>query len=366
MAYFLFSLTILCYIGLGLLTATQPATGGDNAMGYGLGLAFLGLAFALSSLAMTIFMLAKGYFHWISPDSGARVAIVLGSWFAVVLTTFFCAAFKWEWPSDANPYPAFLHWLAVGHGQLWIPLLWLVACFLSLEAGAGISASPQVLKASFYAGLFIGSVYSIGLAVGYLRDSAQQYEADIASRKAQDDRWHQETMNEIAAHKPTDPIVTLLAQTTQVRPADTRAAALARVKMHPNWEAEILALLQDRRCYREVYYFLDGNEVTHPDQFARPLNQSILWLAETISADIQDSNNLQHWSFDMYQIENLLRSIDGQFRHQGVDFVPNVVKLRQALNTPPPERFKGVRFDVTSLVDQWLAGRRTSRSGRAG
>ncbi len=124
--------------------------------------------------------------------------------------------------------------------------------------------------------------------------------------------------------------------------------------MHPNWEAELLDLLNDKRLYREVYYFLDGNAVTHPEQFAQPLNQSILWLAETIKTDITDSNNLQHWSFDSYQIDNLLRAIDEQFLNKGVDFYPNVVKLKQALQTPPPERFKDVRFTITGVVDSWL------------
>jgi hypothetical protein len=361
MSYFLFALTTLCCLGLALLTASQPSTSGDNAMGYGLGLAFVGLAVTLSSLALTIVMLVNGYFHWVAPDGGARAAVVLVGWFAVVLTTFFCAVFKWEWPADANPYPEFLHWLAVRHGQIWIPFLWLIACFLSLRAGAQSSESPPLLKLSFYASLLISSVYSLGLATGYLRDSARAYEAEVASRNEQADRWHRETLNDIAAHKPTDPLTQLLTQTAQVRPADTRAAALAKVKEHPNWEGDILALLQDRQTYREVYYFLDGNAVAHPEQFAEPLNRSILWLAETITADIQDSNNLQHWSFDSYQIENLLRAIDGQFLNQGVDFRPNIVKLQQALNTTPPERFKNVRFDITGVVDQWVASHKPKR-----
>jgi hypothetical protein len=117
---------------------------------------------------------------------------------------------------------------------------------------------------------------------------------------------------------------------------------------------ELLALLKDQYSYRDVYYFLEGNKVTHTKEFATALNESIPWLAETIKADITDSNNLQNWSFDMYQIENLLRAIDGQFLDKGVDFVPNITKLKDALNTTPPERFKGVRFNITGVVEAWL------------
>ncbi len=354
MNYVAFFLTAISYLGLALFTASKPSLSGENAMGYGLGLAFWGLCFTVSSLALTITTLVKSNFQWVANDSGARTAIVMLAWFAIVLTTFFCAAFKWEWPRDNNPYPQFLHWLAINHGQIWIPVFWLVACFLSFNADLRSHFSPSVVRVSFYAGLLISGIYSIGLAVGYLRDSAQSYEAKMASQQQRDDHWHQEVLKDIAAHKITDPIINLLSQTTQVRPDDTRQAAVAKVKMHPNWEAELLDLLNDKRLYREVYYFLDGNAVPHPEQFAQPLNRSILWLAETIKADIPNSNNLQHWSYDSYQVDNLLRAIDEQFMNQGVDFYPNVVKLKQALQTTPPERFKDVRFTITSVVDSWL------------
>jgi hypothetical protein len=50
----------------------------------------------------------------------------------------------------------------------------------------------------------------------------------------------------------------------------------------------------------------------------------------------------------------LLGAIDSQFSGLGVDFFPAVQKLLQALQTPPPERFKGVRFNVTGKVARWL------------
>jgi hypothetical protein len=355
MSYALFLLTVLSCIGLAFLTASQPSLSGDNAMGYGLGLVFFGLAFAVTSLVLTLFMLAKGNFQWVAADRGARVVIVLLCWIFVVLTTFFCAAFKWEWHNQDHAYPEFLRWLAVGHGQIWIPLVWFTACFLSL--GTDVKMGMSFQKISFYASMFMGGIYTAGLIVGYLRESANAFAVEAADRQQQEDHWHREIMASIEAHQPTDPIVGLLTQTSQVRPADTREAALAKVKTHPHWEAEILALLSNKNTYREVYYFLDGNAVTQPDHFARPLNESILWLAATIKNDIKDSNNLQDWSFDMYQIENLLRAIDQQFLNRGVDFVPNIVQLQQALTTTPPERFKGVRFNITHVVDAWLKKR---------
>jgi hypothetical protein len=305
-------------------------------------------------LALTIVMLWKGNFLWVAGDSGLRTTIVMLAWFLVTLTTFFCAVFKWEWPNEGNLYPQFLHWLAIWQGQIWIPLFWFAACFLSLDKEAQILGLPGIMKISLYTGLVIGGVYSVGLLVGYLRESAQQYELEMAGRQQQQDQVHQDNLAFIDAYKSTDAITGLLVYTMPSQSSDVRAAALAKVQTHPNWEMELLALLKDQYSYRDVYYFLEGNKVTHTKEFATALNESIPWLAETIKADITDSNNLQNWSFDMYQIENLLRAIDGQFLDKGVDFVPNITKLKDALNTTPPERFKGVRFNITGVVEAWL------------
>jgi hypothetical protein len=353
MGYFFFFITTLFYVGLTLFAISKPEMAGPEGMGYGLGLVFLGLGFGLSSLMLTITLLARGNVHWVADDASVRTGIMLLSWLLIGLTTFFCAVFNREWPTD-TPYPQFLHWLALSYGQIWIPLLWLAACFLSLNANWQADLSPNVLRVCFGISFILSAIYSGGLLVGYLSDSYQRLETETASQKQRTDEWHQKVLDEIAAHQPTDPIINLLTQTTQVRPEDTRAAALAKVKTHPNWEAEILALLNEKRTYREVYYFLDGNAVEHPSQFAQPLNQSILWLAETIRQDIAKSDNLQDWSFDMYGIENLLRAIDGQFLNQGVDFLPNVVKLQQALNAPRPDQYKNVRFTASDSVDEWL------------
>ena len=113
-------------------------------------------------------------------------------------------------------------------------------------------------------------------------------------------------------------------------------------------------MLKDKNTYQEAYYFLDGNKVTHPALFAEPLNQSILWLAEHVKQDIQYSNNLQDWSFADIGIDRCLNAIDQQFHNQGIDFYPNVLKLKQALETPKPERFENIEFNVTSMVNNWL------------
>ncbi|CCG99662.1 hypothetical protein FAES_1652 [Fibrella aestuarina BUZ 2] len=354
LGYVFVVITTVFYLGLGMLTASKPNLAGENAMGYGLGFFFLGVGFAISSLVLTIAINSKGGFQWVTTETGLRTPLVFATWFVVALTTFFCATFKWEWPSDTL-YPQFLHWLGVHHGQLWVPLLWLLPCFLSL----GATGQPTGLyRLPFFTSMLIGAVFTAGLLTGYFRESAQRAEAEIATRTADEARWHQDDLNTIAAQQVQDPIYTLLSYTNRFQADDVRAAALAKIKARPAWESDLLAVLTNKDYYKQAYYFLDGNAVTHPEQFARPLNQSLLWLAETVRNDINGSNNLQHWSFDSYGIERALRAIDEQFMNRGVDFYPAVQTLRAALNTTPPDRFKDVRFDITPVVDQWLANHR--------
>ncbi|MBD2705861.1 hypothetical protein IC229_35010 [Spirosoma sp. BT702] len=355
LSYIIFAITTLFFLGLSLLTASRPNLSGDNAMGYGLGLAVLGLSFAVSGLALTLTILAKNGFQWVASDASLRSATVLLAWLCIAATTFFCAMFKWEWHSDDdNTYPQFLQWLALHHGQLWIPLLWLVTCFLSLGGSWQTTLVLITYKIPFFISLLISVVYSGGLVVGYFRDSARQALVKQAGEQEQQDRWRQQTLDFIATQTPNDPMIHLLIHTGQFQPTDVRQAAIAKVKAHPEWEAELLALLKHKQTYRQVYYFLDGNSVTNKKAFAEALNQSILWLAETIKTNIKESNNLQTWSFDSDGIDELCQAIDGQFQNKGVDFRSNVQQLSQALKTSPPDRFKDVRFNVTREVDTWL------------
>lgn len=354
LGFIFFFITALFYVGLALIMPSKPITGGDNSMGYGLALVFLSLGFAISSLILTIIIRSKGGFDWVSPESGTRTGLVGLAWLGVALTIFFCALFKQEWHKEGL-YPPFLHWIAMGYGQLWIPLLWLIACFLSLNPDWLSTLPLQAFKIPFWVGWSITTLYSGGLLVGYVRESVQRAQARVARQLGDEKRWHQIRLDEVAAHKPGDPVINLLGYSSRSQDEDVRQAALVKIKAHPNWEADLLDLLTHKRGDKEVYYFLDGNLVDHPKLFVEPLKQSIVRLSTSIKADIEDSNNLQSWSFDMYGIDQLLRAIDDQFPGQGNDFYPDVILLQQALITSPPERFKGIHFATTDVVNEWLA-----------
>jgi hypothetical protein len=232
-----------------------------------------------------------------------------------------------------------------------------MVCLLSLNPGWLSTLSLGWFKIPFWLGFSISTLFTAGLVVVYIHDSIQQTTAQVATRIDDETRWHQQRLEQVAAHKPEDSIFGLLGFSNQYQDDDVRQAALAKIKSHPDWETQLLDLLANQSSYKYVYSFLGSNPVAHPDAFIEPLNRSIGFLSDDIKADINGrETNLQHWTFDSYNIEHLLRALDTQFGGQLVTFYPNVLKVQQALNTPLPypEGDKRVRFDVTDVVDGWL------------
>jgi hypothetical protein len=350
--YLLFGITFLFYIGLISINISQPKTAGDAGMGYGLALFALSAGFALSSLLLTISVAWKEGFLWVSDQAVRRTWLVGAGWLFLAATTFACAVFKWEW--HEGEFPQYLRWLAVANGQLWIPLFMFVPYFMLLSLEIKSSVPVQAYSIPLMVGFTISAVCATGLLYGWVKISAQSQAAQIQRIHEDDRRIHQEHLSYISEQKPTDPIVNILSLTGRFHEEDVRTAAIAKIKEHPDWEADLIRLLDNEYYFSEVYTFIDGNKVDHPDLFPQPINRSILLMASQIKKQILEANNLQHWHFENYGIERLLRAIDEQFLNRGVDFRPAVVKLREALSTKPPERFKNVRFTITPVVDKWL------------
>ena len=352
LGYFFYTLTGLIVIGFSIFNASKPSLRGEYAMGYGLGLAFGGLAFTLSSLILTFIVGRKNGFDWVSSQSFSRNLLVAIGWLCVAAATFACAAFKWEW--HEGEFPQFLRWLAKSNGQTWIPLLMLVPYYFLLNIEMRASVSPNMYKIPLILAFALSSIMVLGLLFGWLRATAQQQATRAEQRSEDDKRLHDEHLSFIAEQKPTDAMVNLMPLSGRFHDEDVRSAAVAKVKEKPDWEDKLLELLDNEHYHTEVYSFIDGNKVEHPEKFLEPLNRSILRLANEIHNRIKHTNNLQDWHFEHFGIERLFRALEEQFLNKGMDFRPAVLKLQKALQTTPPERFKDVRFTVTPVVDNWL------------
>ena len=130
---------------------------------------------------------------------------------------------------------------------------------------------------------------------------------------------------------------------------------LIKIKAHSDWEAQLLALLRCECAYQEVYYFLSGNLVEHPEAFVEPLNQSIDWLSAFISKRIKANSSFGEREFEGYGISHLLQALDNdQFVRKDTAFYPHITQLKLALETLLPKDFSGIHFTATDEVKMWL------------
>jgi hypothetical protein len=338
---------------IGLLSITSsPMPGGDRGMGYGLALFFCGLCFIVLTGLLAWSLHANNGFDWIPVSGGQRNGLVFVGWLAFAMATAASALFKTEW--HEGEFPQFLRWLSQAQAAFWLPLLILIPAAFLLNASRVPGQTPDWVKIPMMTGFTLSILMGAGLFFGWMRANALQNAAKLEYAKNRDDEWHNKHLAKIAEHQPTDPLVNILALTGRFHDADVRDSAVAKLKSHPDWEAELIRLLNETEWDTQVYSFIDGNKVDHPELFVEPINRSIRRVAGEIKKRITDANDLQDWHFEHFSIERLLRAIDEQFLVPGADFRPAVQELRNALDTPKPERFKKVKFTLTPVVDAWL------------
>lgn len=343
-------LTSLCLFGLINITSS-PMPGGDRGMGYGLMLFFCGVGFAIFSGLLAWNLSARGHFDWISEAGSQRGWLVFFGWAALAAATFFSAAFRNEW--HAGEFPEFLRWFSKSLAVVWLPLLLLWPAFWLLNFRQDVV--PNFVQISMKTGFVLSILMGLGLLFGMFRASAQNAANREADHKAQNDARHNEHLRRIAEQKLSDPILNILALTGRFHDAEVRDAAIAKVKSHPDWEAELIRLLNETEWQSEVYQFIDGNAVDHPELFVEPIKTSLRWTAAEIKRRIKNANNLQDWHMEHFSIERCLRAIDEQFsKVPGADFRAEVRELLAALETPKPERFQKVNFTLTPVVKAWL------------
>ena len=341
-------LSALSYLLLLFANSNKPAGSGDNVMGYGLAIAFLGLCLAISSLVLLLVLTFKGSFNWVSDAPGLRLLLVLSAWAGFAATVFFSAILKWE-KVDLIPGMQVL----AGHAAVWLPLLLLLPCLPLLNEDLRGNTAPLLYKVPLIMAFAVSMLGGLILLRGWFISASASQMAQIEAAQTQNDEMHKRHLEEIATADPQNSIPTLLRFTGRFHDDDVRAAALARIKSNPDWEQKLLELLENEHSYRAVYTFIDDNKPDHPELFAEPLQRSIFRLAEDVRKYIRNDEHPQNWHLEHFDIERLLRGLD-QFENQGIDYRPAVQAVYDALSEPQPAHLKPVRFNVETDLKNWL------------
>jgi len=266
------------------------------------------------------------------------------------MTVFFSGVFSTEWYGDSG-YPVFLKHVARSGVLLWLPVIIMVPFYFLIR-------SPQdpspILRYCILAGMAICGVFSIGLLYGWINDNLRTAQATAKEQQAVYDEYHLKNLREIRDYPADAGIGGLLSHSFVERPEDIHRAAIQKIMERPDWENEIMGILKDRDAYIESYYYLSGNHVTKPQLFREPLIQSIGYLAEDTGLFLRETNNVQDWILDHFNIGLMLNAISHHFQGQTEQFVPYVKQLRDSIRTSTPEEYKKIQFNAVKSIDNWL------------
>lgn len=346
LGYLGWCLSALAWAGLLALHYPRPNLAGDQAMGYGLGLMAACLTLLAGLVLVAVVMIRRDGISFpmsLVPLAGAA-AVAVGAFFYGVLRT--------------EPAPGILgplRWLAASHALIWLPGLTLAALAVFLVPSWRHQAPVWLWQWSLLATAGLSAVGLLTALTGWAAGAPARMESRVREHRMEDAARIGQHLTDIRNWEPSSGVLPLLALTGRYHEPAVREAAVARIHSLPDWESQLRALLDHAAWYPEVYTYLDGNTVTNPEGMVKPLESSIRRMAGDIRSQIRDANNLQSWSFDHMGIERLLRAVDGQFSPYKSALVPALRDVGQAFRTPPPERFRGVRFDTARSLEKWLS-----------
>ncbi len=353
MIYIIYFISVIVTFWQSYYILTFKPANGDRAMAQGWYLILLGLIFVLVTSLLFLAMARRGSFHWMSDNASLRTLYIFLFWLTYVLTVFFGFMFAVEWHSD-SAYPHFLNWLSLAYIFSWIPALVLISFFTLIQSSIVYEISNLFTRYSLYFSIGICALYSGGLLFGFIADKVQSQQIRMKNDAEEEDRFQLQALETIKNYSSSQNITELLSYSFVGRPLIIREAALKKIKERPNWEEEILEVLKDRNNYMESYYFLSGNKVDHPELFKADLNKSIISLTVDVGEYLKESNNIQYWTLDHFQIGRMLEAIDYQFSSDKSVFLPNILKLKESIVKNTPNESKKIKFTALIDIDLWL------------
>jgi low affinity Fe/Cu permease len=333
----------------------KPMPGGDYGVGYSIVWIIYVAGFFISTGLLAWNMNQNHCFDWLPAFFlRYRNLLVFLGWITFIVAIIFSLGYQSN--KVEKELPQFLTWFTWSRVYIWLPLLMLIPSLYLINAERLTGFAPSWVKISIQMGFAVSVFMVLVLLFSFLKISAQQQRKDDLIWAQQNKRAHYGPLEFIAEHKTTDPIVNILQYIGRHQNENVRSAAIAKIKERPDWENDLIQLLDnDFNLNHEVYTFLDAYKVEHTEKFLEPINRNILRLAEKFQTDIKQSQILEPWFFNGYDIERRLRVIDTQFANKGFNFRPAVLKLQEALATErqlPSDN--DVQFDEQKVVKDWL------------
>ncbi|MBK7408102.1 MAG: hypothetical protein IPJ40_08580 [Saprospirales bacterium] len=260
-----------------------------------------------------------------------------------------------EWHSE--PTTGLVRWLIdpLYFGGIWLPLLMLVPYAILLNPEWRDTLTPNLYKIPLVFAWVLGLLLVMAPKIVVTMDR-------LSSIKEKRDNPQSPSNNSMEIIDYEQSIEDLLYFLDREKDEPLRIELLAKIKAHKNWEAELERILRQKNPYvnYRVYAFLDYNKIEHPERFTEPINNNIPILTSRIQETINDPNN---YDLEYLNIDVFCRVLDAQFKDSSAVFRPNILKLHEALETPPVERnakidtkqaFVEMRNKYRLAVKNWL------------
>ncbi len=328
----------------GLLSSTASTSpGGDAGVGRAYAIFFCATGFVLLSGLLTWNLAWNNCFDWVQMPGIQRNWLVFVGWIAFVFSILLCVGLIMGGYGDGTPQ--FIRWLSKAKAGYWLPLLMLVPAFMLLNFEREAGFAPDFVKIPMMMGFLLSVLMGLGYLFGLVRSALQLRVDKIEYKKNEPVRQREEHLNLIARQTPTAPITNILQLTGRVQDSTVREGAVAKIKAHLGWEAELIGLLGNWAWDTKVFAFIDGNQVEHPELFIEPMNRTILRFAD----ELKDS--LRH---DV-DVELICRVLAEHFKDSSAVFRPSMLQLQKSLEVKnSSNRVEEANKKYRIAIKNWL------------
>lgn len=320
-----------------------PLGGSGGAEAFPIWMLLLHFALLTTLGIAALVITANGGFDWIQINKLARYFLISICVLLTVITSLMSALMLKQ--SDSVPV---LLGRVLQYGYIAIPVC-LVATGFILNNSFLREAVPVALYKWPLVAVLGLSIWMIGAGIyermtqGSAKERDQKYEngAEIKSRR----------LETIETADITQDLVRILEFTRSVYPAEVRQKAIAKIKSHPDWQKELIQLLEDDRARYAIHFFA-SNHIDDKKLFAEPLEQGLLMIAANIRHDIQGTSP-SDFSKDMFseEVDCALKIVE-IYDDMGVDYLPAIRAIRTALDEPVAGKI--MRFQCREVLDDWL------------
>jgi len=289
---------------------------------------------------------SRGGLDWALRARASQHALLALACAALAVVTVLSIVGRWE-PASQLPWATrpLSTW-----GALVLPLVAIGFAVLSIHPGLAAALPPAAVRAPFAAAMVIGLAAGAALGLEAVSSANARAARRVAAQLEDEAKYHQEHLARIEALDPEGGFVELLGFANRFGHDDVRAAAIAKARRHPRFDAALEEVLRGPWAGQGLVW-IEGCEIADPGALAPAARDAILGLARDARREREGAAHLRGDELDG-DTRRALAAAEKLSGH-GVDFLPALRELRAAMDVPRERQ--PVRMHAADTLDRWLA-----------